>query len=291
MPAGTVIFTDFDLLSDFELDGACSIATAVGQAGAPNVVLNDPRFAMERFDLLAHLYSIGKNSVEVTRLKSSERPTRYPVFIRFEDGCMRPDFEMIQNEGELDAAVSQLVASGRTLRGRMTASFESAPDVDGNYRKYGAFRVGDHIVAQHILRNPDWIVKSGTAKVDDASIAEELAYVRDNPHEQDLMAIFEAANISFGRMDYTLRDGQIVVFEINMNPTFPPFKGGRPNRQARRVIILERLMAAFHSIDAKGAGGWIPFDTRVTAKRYLTLRREDFVSRLLRLWHRSKAKR
>ncbi|WP_165615037.1 hypothetical protein [Yoonia tamlensis] len=288
VPAGCVIFTDFDLLSDFELDAACAIAASVENRGAPSRVLNDPRKAKERFALLSHLFETGQNTVEVTRLQSDQRPTRYPLFIRFENGCLRPDFEMISSASELDAAIIDLTNSGRTLRGRMTASFETATDADGLYRKYGAFRIGDYIVPQHILRSDKWIVKSRISSADDAFVAEELAFVRDNPHRAALMKIFKAANIEFGRIDYTVRDGEIVVFEINMNPTFPRFRGGKSNRAERRKYILEGLVAGFESLDVRTDKEPIHFTPINYAERYLVLRREDIFARLTRLWHRAR---
>jgi hypothetical protein len=208
--------------------------------------------------------------------------------VRFENGCLRPDFEMILSEKALESAKEDLTKSGRTLRGRMTASFESATDTDGLYRKYGAFRIGNYIVPQHILRSDGWIVKSRISTADEAFVAEELAFVRDNPHREALMKIFDAANIEFGRIDYTIRDGEIVIFEINMNPTFPRFSGGKSNRAERRKYILDGLVAGFKSIDVTAKVNPIPFTPINYAERYLVLRREDIFGRLVRLWHRSK---
>ncbi len=47
---------------------------------------------------------------------------------------------------------------------------------------------------------------------------EELDYVRSNPHAEELREIFELARIDYGRIDYSVVDGCIQVWEINTNP-------------------------------------------------------------------------
>jgi hypothetical protein len=81
-----------------------------------------------------------------------------------------------------------------------------------------------------------------------AQLTEELDYIRTNPHEAEIKAIFERANIGFGRMDYGMVGGRIVVYEINLNATFP--KGDKPDaRQERRPVVRERLIAALKELD------------------------------------------
>jgi len=79
-------------------------------------------------------------------------------------------------------------------------------------------------------------------------MAEELDYVVDNPHENNLQRIFELARADFGRIDYGFSEGRLVTFEINSNPTFPTGKM-RLGRHERKAIILPRLISAFMAID------------------------------------------
>lgn len=280
LPEGPIIFTDFDLLSSFEMDAIGQIARAAETRDPPVPVLNNPLQAKERFALLHALHGAGLNPVRVTRLDTGDRPTRYPVFLRLEDGCLRPDTGLLEDEPAYDAALAGLRRDGKTLKRRIAVSFEAARDGDGYFRKYGAFRVGDRIIPQHILRDRDWIVKSNRAHVDEAFAAEELAFIRDNPHEAQLRRIFDLAGVTFGRIDYTVIGDAIVTFEINMNPTFPRFRGGNPARETRRAIILQRLQEAFEAVDATGSGGSpLRFDGNPKNLAMVTRRRWSWLDR------------
>ncbi len=56
-------------------------------------------------------------------------------------------------------------------------------------------------------------------RCDDRLLAEELDYMRTNPHENELLAIFNLARIDYGRIEYSLYNGRIQVWEINTNPS------------------------------------------------------------------------
>jgi hypothetical protein len=51
-------------------------------------------------------------------------------------------------------------------------------------------------------------------------------YLQAHPHEAELRKIFDLANIEYGRIDYSLLNGKIQVWEINTNPniTSSPMK-------------------------------------------------------------------
>ncbi len=279
VPAGTLVFTDFDLLSAFERDAAGALSVAAERRGFR--VLNTPARVMERFALLSNLHRAGKSPIEVTRLEAGDRPSRFPLFLRLEDGCLRPDTGLISDQAGLEAALSDLAAAGKSLKGRIAVSFENRRDADGQFRKYGAFCIGGQVVPQHVLRGPDWIVKSNRAAASASFAAEELAWVRDNPHADRIREIFEFAGIDFGRLDYTVIDGRVVPYEINTNPTFPRFRGGDATREERRAPILNGLAAAFAAIDTPGASGRITFRPDPAGARYIKRRRWGWATRQL----------
>ncbi|MEM9343904.1 MAG: hypothetical protein AAGA87_12740 [Pseudomonadota bacterium] len=254
--AAPTIFTDFDLLHSYEIDAAAQAAAAIRTAGAP--VVNDPSQVLRRGALLRRLHAKGLNTVEVTNLEFGETPMCYPVFLRSDAGCAGPETHLLSNETEYHAAVEALVPRGLTTAGRLALTFCSEKDADGFYRKYGAFVINGHVVPQHILRSRDWNVKSGAAETDPAFIAEERRFVDENPHADALLRIARAGHIDYGRVDYTIVEGDIVVFEINTNPKYPNFIDGDPARDERRATILAQLATAFRSIDGEGRGA-VPF--------------------------------
>ena len=103
-------------------------------------------------------------------------------------------------------------------------------DASGLYRKYSAFAIGERIVPRHVFFSRDWLLKAPQLVAQEL-VAEELAYVRDNPHEAALREIFALARITYGRIDYALKDGRVQVWEINTNPQLLSFDdGGGPSR-------------------------------------------------------------
>lgn len=279
VPATSLIFTDFDLLSSFEMDVAGCIAATARMQSPQLRVLNDPVQVKERFALLHALNRQGISPVRVTRLETGDMPEKFPVFIRLEDGSLHPDTGLLKNKDTFSSGLSELKGRGKTLKRRIAVSFENQADSDGFFRKYGAFRIGNHIVPQHILRSKDWMVKSNRAPVSKAFVEEELAFVQNNPFHDELMKIFEIANIQFGRVDFTITDGRIAVFEINTNPHFPRFTGGNPAREARRQGILEKLAQAFEEIDAGPPQGRLEFCPDAPTVRYTKKKRWNWAER------------
>ncbi|MDP2063447.1 MAG: hypothetical protein Q8J98_10160 [Phaeovulum sp.] len=291
-PAGTLIFTDFEFLDGFGMMAAAAIAEAALRDNPQTLILNHPCHAAERYPLLRRLHRVGLNPVEITRLDGGDRPARYPVFLRLEDGCLGSETGLITSDEAFDAAIADLRGSGRPLKRRVAVSFESEPDREGLFRKYGAFRIGDQIIPQHILRSADWVVKSAKSELSEAFNAEEFAYVRDNPHAEALMQMSDIGGLQFGRIDYGMVSGHPVIFEMNPNPTFPRFSKRGGDRQERRAIILRAVAAAFAAISsAENGHRRIGFAPPLDARRYIQTSRWGAVSRLIWSWRAQLAER
>jgi hypothetical protein len=249
VPTGTMVFTDLEFLSPIELEVVASMVRAVEKAVPGTRVLNHPSYACERYELLRRLQSKGASPVSVVRLDSGDMPEKYPVFIRAEDGCSGPETPLLENQADYLAAVASLRRSGKPVKGRIALSYEAEPDADGYFRKYGVFRIGEHIVPQHILYNRDWVVKSNQLGRKAELVAEEMEYLQTNPHRDLVRDAFDTGDLQFGRADFGFKDGTFVLYEINTNPTFPRFRGGSPERAERRDLLRGLLRDAFDSID------------------------------------------
>jgi hypothetical protein len=70
-----------------------------------------------------------------------------------------------------------------------------------------------------------------------------------NPHAREILRASEIGRIEFGRIDYGIVDGRIEVYEINTNPNVPK-ADKEDERQGRRALVRDRLVAAFRSLDA-----------------------------------------
>jgi len=94
-----------------------------------------------------------------------------------------------------------------------------------------------------MLKKPDIL--------DPQALEIERDYVREFPHRDALKRIFAIAGIDFGRIDYSLQDGEIRVWEINTNPTLMPSKKGLA--ESRRGVIGETnrmFLQALRTLDA-----------------------------------------
>ena len=251
VPTGTMVFTDLEFLSPLELEVAANMVRAVEMAVPGAKVLNHPSYACERYELLRRMRKRGLSPVSVVRLHSGDLPEKYPVFIRAEDGCSGPETPLLENEADYLEAVASLRQSGKPVKGRIAVSYEAEPDADGYFRKFGVFRVGNHIVPQHILYSRDWVVKSNQLGRKAELVAEELEYIQTNPHKELVRDAFDTGELQFGRADFGFKGGAFALYEINTNPTFPRFKGGSPERAQRRDLIRGLLNDAFASIDGK----------------------------------------
>ncbi|KAA3451115.1 hypothetical protein C7I87_08500 [Mesorhizobium sp. SARCC-RB16n] len=185
--------------------------------------LNHPGETLQRFDLLRTLYADGTNDFNVYRPEGLPGEIRFPVFLRDEAGATYKTPRLLRSPAELRNELSNL--SALSFVRPMVVEFGSKPYRDGCYRKYAAYRIGDHGYAQHCFASHDWFIKDPGRAMTGEHLSEHAAYVRDNPHAAELVPIFEKARISYGRIDYTVVDGRIQVFEINTNPTvlnYPP---------------------------------------------------------------------
>ena len=237
---GHLIFTDVDLLTLRELEAAQRIADAFRAASPEVSILNDPARVLQRYALLSTLRKEGVNPFRAVRLDDDIPDLVYPVFLRREDGALGPESGLLQNRAELLDALERLSAEGRPLRGRIVVEYCAEICEEGYFRKYGAFRIGPHILPQHILFSPQWVVKQNTSVITPDLVAEEERYIVENPDRMDLMTIFERANVQFGRIDYSFVEGRLVVYEINTNPTFP-FGNHRNGREHLRHAARRRI--------------------------------------------------
>ena len=257
-PIGHYIFTDFDRLSRYEMDCLGSFSAALRRAAPEVSILNDPMTVCERVQLLTRLHRAGFNSFEVYRLDTEERPSRYPVFLRAEDGYGGSELPIITDEAAYDAALLDLNARGLPLKGRIAVGFIGEQGTDGFYRKYGAFNIGGAIVPQHLMCSEFWVVKKNSALIGPAQVEEELSFVRDNPHQNELLKACTIGCIDFGRVDYGLFDGKVQIFEINTNPNFPKF-GKVDARSERRGVIRTKFLDALNAINTPHSSGRIRF--------------------------------
>ena len=197
-------------------------------------VFNDPKRVLRRFELHAELWRLGRSGFRSLRAAADLSGVRYPVFIRSErshDGALSP---LLGSPHEVETWIGRAMALGRPLQDLMVVEFCDTADAGGWYRKYAAFNVGGRIVPRSMNYGRHWMLKFAGNEFTMAMAEEELHYVESNPHEQELAEIFAIARTDYGRIDYSIKDGRVQPWEINLNPTI-----GRGLRPSSRYIEPE----------------------------------------------------
>jgi len=217
VPPATYIFSDLDRLPLWRVRQAAMIYRQLRDGGAR--VLNDPARAPSRFGLLRLLYRRGINSFNAYRVEEGLIPTRWPVFLRCEGGHDAPLTDLMHDWEEARRAVDAAIAGGAPMASLLLVEYAAEPVAPGLFRKLSMYRLGDTYVAAHCVHEGNWLVKYGTKGIATPELYEdELRLIRDTPFEEALKPAFELAGIEYGRADFGLVGGKVVIYEINTNP-------------------------------------------------------------------------
>jgi hypothetical protein len=220
---GTFIFADYERLTPRLRKKA--LKTHNGAVKARCTVLNHPRKSLRRYDLQKAL----NNSFRVFRPREIPEDLRFPVFLREENEHRGNTTPLLQTREQLEAGLARHPDS-------LTVEYTDTSDRNGFFRKYAAMRIGQRIMPRYIKFSRHWMVKESDI-VTDKFVAEEMNYLRSNEHEEQLRAIFDLAKCDYGRIDYSLQEGVIQVWEINSNPLLTPLP--KTPKEAPRVPAFQ----------------------------------------------------
>ena len=150
--------------------------------------------------------------------------------------------ELLNTAAELRAAIEGLASRGVSREQLLITEFCETKDAEGVYRKYSAFYVRGQVIPRHLFFGRTWMLKAPQL-FDEKHLEEELAYHLANPHEEQLRAIFTAARIDYGRIDYGVENGRVRVWEINTNPMISTPADAKV---ISRMRVQERFAPAFN---------------------------------------------
>ena len=215
--AGSCIFSDLERLTPAEAEQASRIRKTIKKSGQGAIMLNDPTRTMRRYELLRTLYEKGINQFNVYRVVESRLPERYPVFIRNENDHRGNRTPLLNNEGELQAAITELERKGRSRESMLIVEFLDTADETGVYRKYSYFMIAGKLIPRHLFLSNNWLLKRPDI-LDTNALAEERQFVESTPFLQEIHNIFRIARVDYGRIDFALYKDRVQVWEINTNP-------------------------------------------------------------------------
>lgn len=255
-PAGAWIFADADRLPVAARELAASICAQLRAAGNdPRSLLNDPNLTMGRFELLSLLAREGANRFRVFSLADGvAHDYRFPVFVRRANDHGIAS-ELLTSVAEVRRAVSAMRWRGVPLRDLIAVELCDTADTAGIYRKYSYMRVGADVFPAHLCFGTRWSVHWTEPRVA-AQVSEEHAFFAHTTHAPEVRRIFERARIDFGRIDYSLLDGALQVWEINANPTLAaPATTYSEEALALHARVTERVAAAWQQLSDLPVGG------------------------------------
>jgi hypothetical protein len=234
---GPLIFSDIDRLTPCQRELALSLCEAIEESQRQSLILNHPLTVMTRERLLARLWEVGWNHYRIHPCAAEPAlPLRFPVFIRRIHDHNGPLTRLIHDRLELRNRIHALTLAGELPDRLMIIEYLDTRGADGLFRKYSAFRIGNQIIPGHIIFSRHWVAKDSPPE---PVREEERQFLHENPHREALMHIFKEAFIEYGRIDYSLHEGNIQVWEINTNPILIYEK----YRYAKEMLPLKQLLA------------------------------------------------
>jgi|GEM_PF-456918 len=248
LASGTYIFADIERLN---LHQRLLVADIWQQLEASDVefrLLNHPLRSMRRVELLTMLHGDGTNDFTIYPIAELPRPLRRPVFLRLANDHGGSIGAGPYTEAQLDDAIARTVIAGFPVPELVAVEFCETVFPDGLYRKYAYARIGDALLPRHIQFGHEWQLKNNEV-FDEEYLAEELRFTQEDPHRDQLWDIFERANIQYGRLDYSLKDGRIQVWEINTNPyVMAPPDYYRDEHLPNQHLFSVRALEAFEAL-------------------------------------------
>src|SRR5262249_42808207 len=115
---------------------------------------------------------------------------------------------LLHTPEQLDAALVDLAARGRSRDPYLIVEFDDTADRDGVYRKYSAFVVGSRLIPGHMLASKNWVTKRFDTQ-DEAWHREEREFVRANPHARPRQPARPAARRDLRPGRHPVRAGRL----------------------------------------------------------------------------------
>jgi hypothetical protein len=212
--------------------------------------VNDPERTLRRYPLLEALHKAGLNDFRAVRATGDLDALSLPIFLRGEsrhDGSATP---LLRTRREVDGGLALAAARLGSLDDVLAIEFCPTCDESGVYRKYAAFFVGERVVPRSLFHGRNWMLKQAATDFSRERSLEELEYVIGNPHERQLSRIRELAGVGYGRIDYSIKDGRVQTWEINLKPTIG--RGALRPRSGRVPRELEAVRRQVKEVFYRG---------------------------------------
>ena len=252
--AGTYVFTDLERLTTAGLERATTLADSLLGSEQKPRVLNHPRGAFRRYEVLNSLHEIGVNPFRAYRVLEMRSPARFPVFLRREDNHLGPLTPLLRSQGELDRAVANQFLIGHDLSKVLIVEFEDVSNGGTLFHRQITYVIGDELINGNLAFDTSWVVKYGGAHDAPEEMAQWLARESMN-HLPLLRKLAARCGIEYGRFDYSIVDDGIRAWELNTNPTLLLHADKYPPEvRTERRKLADRLTGALAQLAASDTG-------------------------------------
>jgi len=298
---GTVIFTGLGVITDHQREAGAETYKLLFRENGAVTLLNHPKTSLGRLDLIKKLHETGINNFLACKADEYHSASiSYPVFVREARRHSGSLTGLIEGFSDLKKSIERLKRAGYHPSDLLVVEFCDTSDKNGLYRKYSALKMGDAIIPRYLSLGYHWVVKENEPDpdsgelYDDQKIQDELDYIQNNPHNEELQRIFALANIDYGRIDYGVKNGKLQVWEINTLPTFgqapgfeKPFRNStrRKARAKAKEIFYNRLSCSVKALGDSNHSEKIPVRLPVNISRPLAReeRKQKFVDTAVKL--------
>jgi hypothetical protein len=253
--AGVYVFSDIERLDAAERERAAAIRDELQNRSPSVCLLNHPLQSLDRPALLRALHECGKNPFNAYSVDEAlQGSPRYPVFVRQANEHHGPFSRPLGTRNVLLAALAQARDKGLDERHLLVIEYVDVRDPQGWFHKYSAFRIGGQIIARHLFFSRGWVVKEADSR-EPVHLAREREYQETNPHRAALTELFDLAHIDYGRIDYSLHQGRMHVWEINTNPmVLRPQHFADTTRVQGHERFAQRFVGAMQALTSGSAG-------------------------------------
>lgn len=236
---------------------ACALARQCQQYGIPTI---NPVDRLTHASKLEGTKRIARAGFRTPRMVAIANPDAFkrdaggltfPLFIR-EDWGHGNTILRVKDKSDLP------YLSLEGMKRPIAVEIVDVRGADGLYRKYRYCAAGDRGVSHHLIVTPHWVTRGQDRIFNEATQAEELAYISaPDPHHDRFQAARRALELDFVAFDYGYdRDGNVVVWEANPYP-YIHFSGADGRGQYRQAAI-HRTLAAMLALYLERAGLPVP---------------------------------
>lgn len=215
---GIFLFSDLDIMTSDEMAKACKLADRISRQKESHLIINDPRRALSKVEVLKTLYKKGINEYQAYTISEYRQIKRFPVFLKATGNHGGPQSQLLFNLKE----VEQVIAKEQLADGSDDFYFVEhlSCDKSHGYRtKYSYFKFGAHLFPRHVFFSKDWMIKTRD-RLSPKLAQIEHDFLVNNPHYETIQKVFDVSNLDYGRVDYSLLNGKPQIWEINTNPNW-----------------------------------------------------------------------